>query len=269
MLQAIEHSDTEALSLDTTDGGLEATLARIDASNCFHDLLSHHRRERPDRVAVQDGSSSATYAELLDRAERLAASLTAIGLEPGDRIALLAKNDAAFVDAMMAASMAGLVLVPLNFRLAQPEIDFIVQDAEAKLIFAGAEFLETARAAQSASEACQATIAITPDGSFGGWCAGAERLTEKQGDGSAVLFQMYTSGTTGHPKGVLLTHDNLFALCRNGVRFLGPFHAASQSLACMPLFHVAGNSWLFFGLAAGCCNSLVVDIAPNRGSPAP
>ena len=246
-----------------TGGGLEAILARIEASSCFHELLAHHRRERPRSVAVEDGVSSVTYGELSDRAERLAARLAAEGLRPGDRIALLARNDVAFTDVMMAASMAGLVLVPLNFRLAQAEIDFIVQDSEAKLIFAGAEYLDTARAAQSASETCRATVGITPDGTFGGWCARAGRLAETQGDGAAVLFQMYTSGTTGRPKGVLLTHENLFALCRNGVSRLGPFDAASHSLACMPLFHVAGNSWLFFGLAAGCRNSLVVDITPE------
>jgi long-chain acyl-CoA synthetase len=263
MLQAIEKTSSEMLNVVATESGLNTILARIEACSCFHDLLVHHHRERPDHVAVQDGSSSATYSELLGRAGRLAARLAAEGLKPGDRIALLAKNDVAFVDVMMAASMGGLVLVPLNFRLAQPELDFIVQDSEAKLIFAGAEFLETARKAQSANAACRVTIPITPDGTYGGWCSGAERLAEMQDDGAAVLFQMYTSGTTGNPKGVLLTHDNLFALCRNGVRFLGPFDAESRSLACMPLFHVAGNAWLFFGLAAGCTNSLVVDITPQ------
>lgn len=84
-----------------------------------------------------------------------------------------------------------------------------------------------------------------------------------QRDGDAVLFQMYTSGTTGNPKGVLLTHENVLALCRNGVQFLGPFSSTSRSLACMPLFHVAGNAWLFFGLAAGCTNAIVADITPE------
>ncbi|WP_417671824.1 class I adenylate-forming enzyme family protein [Roseibium sp.] len=263
MFHLAENAETGEFALGTGDGGLDAILARIDVSTCFHDLLFYHDQERPDRVAVQDNLSSLTYAQLLGRTERLAARLADEGLRPGDRIALLAKNDVAFVEVMMAASMAGLVLVPLNFRLAQAEIDFIVQDAEAKLIFAGPEFMDTAGNAQSSCSTCQATVEITPDGTYGGWSTSSNRLMDKQDDGSAVLFQMYTSGTTGHPKGVLLTHENVFALCRNGVRFLGPFDAASRSLACMPLFHVAGNSWLFFGLAAGCYNSLVVDISPE------
>lgn len=199
---------------------------------------------------------------MLKRAERLAGRLIAEGLQPGDRIALLAKNDVGFVDVMMAASMTGLVLVPLNFRLAQPEIDFIVQDAGAKLLFATADFTETAQAACAACDTCLGVIRITPDGTCGGWCSEATALTHRQSNGSDTLFQMYTSGTTGHPKGVLLSHNNLFAMCRNGVRDLGPFCETTRSLGCMPLFHVAGNGWLFFGLAAGCTTTLVVDIDP-------
>ena len=254
---------TAAWTSDAGASGLERTLARIDACTCFHDLLFFHRQERPDRPAVRVGAIEHSYADLADRAERLAARLLAHGLKPGDRIALLAKNDVAFVDLMMAASMTGLVLVPLNFRLAQAELEFILHDAGARLLFAGAKFLDVARSLQGACETCTATIAVAPDGTFGGWFKGDDHLTHAQSDGAAVLFQMYTSGTTGHPKGVLLTHDNLFALCRNGVQSLGPFEEAAHSLACMPLFHVAGNAWLFFGLAAGCANTLVVDIAPD------
>ncbi len=257
-------TEYESKTFVKSRNGLDAILARIEVCTCFHDLLFYHQQERPDQVAVQDQTSTLSYSDLLHRAERLAARLVAEGLQRGDRIALLAKNDVAFVDLIMAASMTGLVLVPLNFRLAQPEIDFILKDAGAKLLFAGLEFIDLARNAQSGSTTCTATIAITPDGTFGGWCEGPERFSGIQSEGSSVLFQMYTSGTTGHPKGVLLTHDNLLALCRNGVQFLGPFDESSHSLACMPLFHVAGNGWLFFGLVAGCRNSLIVDIEPDR-----
>lgn len=247
----VPHSDLDAVG---------ETLARIDACTCFHDLLFYHSQERPDVVAVEDGSGAVTYGDLLKRAERLAGRLVAEGLQPGDRIALLAKNDAGFVDVLMAASMTGLVLVPLNFRLAQPEIDFIVQDAGVKLLFATGDFIETAEAACAACDTCTEVIRMTPNGTCNGWCAQAPALIPRQSDGSATALQMYTSGTTGHPKGVLLSHDNVFAMCRNGVRDLGPFSESTRSLGCMPLFHVAGNGWLFFGLAAGCTTTLVVDI---------
>ena len=145
---------TMAEEAQTLDADLSAIIACLDVCTCFHDLLFYHRQERPDQIALIDEVAEVTYAQLVARAERLAARLVAHGLTPGDRIALLAKNDVAFVDLMMAASMTGLVFVPLNFRLAQPEIDFIVQDSEAKLVFVGTGFLETARAAQANSEGC-------------------------------------------------------------------------------------------------------------------
>ncbi|MEM9108352.1 MAG: AMP-binding protein, partial [Pseudomonadota bacterium] len=206
--------------------------------------------------------SSLTYAQLFARASRCAAALRRCGFVSGDRIALLAKNDVSFSELACAASMIGVVLVPLNFRLAQPEIDFIVEDAEARLLFATSQFLETARATRSTVEDCMDVIEITGDGNYAGW-RGDTALDEAPADnGEAVLFQMYTSGTTGQPKVALLTHANIVALCRNGVQFLGPFSQNSRNMVCMPLFHVAGNAWLFFGLAAGCSNKLVVDIDP-------
>ncbi|MEM9432414.1 MAG: AMP-binding protein [Pseudomonadota bacterium] len=243
---------------------LEAILARIDACTCFHDLLPVHLRERPTKVALSDETSELTYSQLHTRAHRIAAQLNQHGLKRGERIALLSKNDVAFVDLMMAASITGVVLVPLNFRLAQPEIDFIVQDSEAKLIFSGRNFLDVARSARDNSPNCNATIEITSDGTFGGWNAGHTLRTIGQSDADAVLFQMYTSGTTGHQKGVQLTHKTLLALCRNDVQFLGPFRDDARRLACMPLFHVAGNGWLFFGMVAGCRTSLVEDISPEK-----
>ena len=104
MLHAMRNVDAKEMAVATDDSRVDMILARIDGCNCFHDLLFYHHQERPDRVAVQDGSSSVTYAEALGRAERLAARLVAEGLATGDRIALLAKNDVAFVDLMMAAS---------------------------------------------------------------------------------------------------------------------------------------------------------------------
>ncbi|MFW2381780.1 MAG: AMP-binding protein, partial [Acidimicrobiales bacterium] len=168
-----------------------------------------------------------------------------------------------FVELSMAASMAGLVLVPLNFRLAQPEVDFILDDSGASLLFAGAGFNDMAHAAMDAADACEAVIDVTGDGRYGGWIDSNDRWDGIRSPGSAVLYQLYTSGTTGHPKGALITHDNVLTVCRNGIQFLGPFTEQSRSLVAMPLFHVAGNGWLFFGLAAGCPSTLVVDLEPD------
>jgi acyl-CoA synthetase (AMP-forming)/AMP-acid ligase II len=236
---------------------------RLASCKRVDELLVHHARERPEQVSMRVGHVSVTYAELLQRVERLAAHLVEEGLEPGDRIALLCKNDLAFCELMMAASRAGVVLVPLNFRLALPEIEFILEDSGARMLFAGTQFLESARAAQAGSAACAAVVEVTADGLYGGWVKSGSRAAGV-GNRDTILFQMYTSGTTGRPKGALLSQKNVLALMHNGCRELGPFDEASRSLVCMPLFHVAGSAWLFFGIAAGCSNDLVVDIDAGK-----
>ena len=212
---------------------------------------------------MQVGDVTVTYGELLQRVEQLAARLVGEGLKPGDRIALLCKNDFAFCELMMAASRTGVVLVPLNFRLALPEIEFIVQDSGARILFAGSQFIDNAHAVQASCEACTAVVEVTSDGQYGGWATLPGDLPADSGHRDAILFQMYTSGTTGKPKGALISQKNVLALMANGCRELGPFQESSRSLVCMPLFHVAGSAWLFFGIAAGCSNDLVIDIEPG------
>ena len=235
---------------------------RLSSCSRIDELLDHHARERPGQLALQSDSVSVSYEELLLRVERLAAQLILAGLKPGDRIALLSKNDIACCELMMAASRAGLVLVPLNFRLARPEIEFILQDSASRLLFAGAEFVETARAVHTSSPRCEAVVEVTGDGQYGGWADASEWYSPADSDRDTIVFQMYTSGTTGQPKGALISQHNVLVMMNNGCERLGPVEADSRSLVCMPLFHVAGNAWLFFGLAAGCSNHLVVDIDP-------
>jgi len=235
---------------------------RLERCTRVDELLDWHARKRPEKVALQAGSTSVGYGALLQRVERLSAQLIEEGLQAGDRIALLCKNDLAFCELMMAASRTGIVLVPLNFRLALPEIEFILQDSGARLLFAGTQFVDSARAVQAKSETCTAVVEVTADGLYGGWARSSSRHSPDPRNRDAILFQMYTSGTTGNPKGALISQRNVLALMANGCRELGPFDETSRSLVCMPLFHVAGSAWLFFGIAAGCRNALVVDIDP-------
>jgi acyl-CoA synthetase (AMP-forming)/AMP-acid ligase II len=105
-------------------------------------------------------------------------------------------------------------------------------------------------------------LEVSIDGLYGGWIKTSERYQSEVRDRDAILFQMYTSGTTGKPKGALISQHNVLVMMGNGCRELGPFEEVSRSLVCMPLFHVAGNSWLFFAIAAGCRSDLVANIDP-------
>src|SRR5579859_3641220 len=104
------------------------------------DIVRHHGRTRPDRVALYFEGRSVSFGELDRRASRVAQGLIAAGIKPKARIAILAKNDPAFFELWFGATKAGAVLVPVNFRLAPPEIAYVVNDAKAELLFVGSDF---------------------------------------------------------------------------------------------------------------------------------
>ena len=239
-------------------------LQRLAHCQRIDTLLDIHARERPDQIALLTGELAISYADLHRRVQRVASQLQAAGLKPGDRIALLARNDPAFCELMMAASRLGVVLVPVNFRLAGPEVEFILKDSGAKILFVGADLRSLAAGVSATCDGVRRVVEISVDGSYSGWVTG-QQLTAEAVTGAVdpILFQMYTSGTTGRPKGALISQNNVLAVMRNGCTRLGQFDEDSISLLCMPLFHIAGSSWLFFGLAAGCQNIVVVDLVPD------
>ena len=237
---------------------------RLARCTRVHDLLGIHARERAEQVALQVRDTTLSYKALHTRVERLAGQLLVSGLKPGERIALLAKNDPAFCELMMAASRIRIVLVPINVRLAVPEVEFIVRDADVRMLFVGSEFQATAALVGASCSCVRSIVKISDDGSYDGWLPADTPVgpTEVAFDND-ILFQMYTSGTTGQPKGALISQKNVLTVMRNGCARLGPFDEKSISLVCMPLFHIAGSSWLFFGLAVGCRSLLVVNIDPG------
>lgn len=178
---------------------------RLRRCSRIDELLEHHNRERPDQVAVQVRQDFITYSALLRRVERLSAQLADQGLEPEERIAPLSKNDVAFIKLMMAASRIGLVLVLLNFRLVPPEIEFILSDSVARLLFSGPDFADVAKDVLVSCDRLNGVVEITGDGQYGGWLQATESVEAPASSDDAILFQMYTSGTTGKPKGALIS----------------------------------------------------------------
>jgi acyl-CoA synthetase (AMP-forming)/AMP-acid ligase II len=192
--------------------------------------LEHARRNHPHRTAVIDGDRKLDYAQLHDRAMRLAGGLLKAGLEPGDRVALLAFNGHQFLEAFVGLPAAGLVLVPLNTRLAPAELQDIV-------VHSGARMLLCDRDPGVLADRVERTISL-PD-EYEQLVASSEPAAPAEVDESTLAAIFYTGGTTGHSKGVMLTHRNLTA---------NAFHktvACSLSvddvfLAAPAMFHVAG-----------------------------
>ena len=184
-------------------------------------------RTTPARVAVDCAGVETTYAELDDRSERLAAGLLEAGLVPGDRVATLTAASTEHVVVFFACAKAGLILMPLNTRLAEPELRFQLEDAEPAVLLHSPEESERARSLTDRSAGLEELVLNQHKRSFDG---------PADDDG---LLLVYTSGTTGKPKGALLTHANCFWTNLSFDRVAG-IGAEDTVLQVLPQFHVGG-----------------------------
>ncbi|MEO6570641.1 MAG: AMP-binding protein, partial [Ilumatobacteraceae bacterium] len=187
-----------------------------------------------DREALVCGDRRLTYDQFADRLRRLHGVLAAFGTAPGDRIAILSFNSIAFIELYCGISMAGRVQVPLNFRWADPELAYALDDAGARILFCDRDPGELARHVER-------VVRLDTD-EYDDLLAAADPLVFDDDavheDDLAGLF--YTGGTTGVSKGVMLTHRNLMANAWN-IQVTQPMDAEDRYLIMAPLFHAAGS----------------------------
>ncbi|PJK31500.1 acyl-CoA synthetase [Minwuia thermotolerans] len=232
------------------------------------DILRHHAAERGGKTALKFGGREHSYADLDRSTNRVANALRAAGLGKGARIALLAANTDRFFELQFGAAKAGVVLVPVNFRLAPPEVAFVVNDAGAETFFVDAAHAALVRRIAGDLPTVKRIVAVDfADDEWTDYLAWRDRGGDHE-CGVEVLetdtaCQMYTSGTTGHPKGVELMHCNLMSLMPAATRRWANWNADDVNLICMPLFHIAGGGWGIVGLYSGCTNILQADVDPG------
>jgi acyl-CoA synthetase (AMP-forming)/AMP-acid ligase II len=231
------------------------------------DITRHHAKTRPDRVAIHFEGRRITFGELDRRANQVANGLIAEGVRPQARIAILSKNVPAFFELWFGAAKTDVVLVPVNFRLAPPEVAFVVEDAGAELLFVGAYFYPLVEKVAHELKSVRRIIAL--DGGHSSWPDYSTWLAAQPANDPATTIasehcaiQMYTSGTTGHPKGAQLSHANLLPLAQGGLRQLGDWHENDVNLVCMPLFHIGGSGWALVGFYRGIDTVLMRDPDP-------
>ncbi|MEU6994623.1 long-chain fatty acid--CoA ligase [Streptomyces sp. NPDC046465] len=201
-------------------------------------------RKTPDRIAVVHDDRSLTYRELHERVVRLAHALRALGVARGDRIAYLGPNHPAFLETLFAAGTLGAVFAPLNTRLAAPELAYNLSDSGSTVLVHAPEQAGTARAAAAEAGLRHRVALAGPDEDaaldyeelLAG--AGTSPLDEAVAPEDPCMI-MYTSGTTGHPKGAVLSHTNI---TWNSVNVLVDTDLAGDevTLVVAPLFHTAG-----------------------------
>jgi long-chain acyl-CoA synthetase len=235
------------------------------------ELLDGARRRDPARSAVVSGAVRLRYGELGERVDRLARGLQQLGVEPEERIAIFDKNSHRYLELYFALPRIGAVAVPLNYRLAARELAQIIADSTATTLLFSAELRETVSELLHASPGLTRKICLEGDGDAKRGELGYERILaprdepprrpERKSDD--VFLQMYTSGTTGRPKGAMLTHENMIA---NTLTALAErdYSASDTYLHVAPLYHCADVE-LFFGMThAGGGNVVLREFRPDR-----
>lgn len=231
-------------------------------------IVRHWGRSSADAPALTLGHDTLTWGQLYDRAQRVAGALRAAGVEAGDRVAFLDKNGMAYFEVLFGGSLLNAVNVAVNWRLAPPEISFVVNDAEAKVLVVSSDFLAQLEQIEGDLTTVSTIVVIGDEGAAGGkrvayesWLAAGEPVDpELPVSDDDVSLQLYTSGTTGLPKGVMLTNLNFAGLVDMAAQLeIGP---DAVSMVAMPLFHIGGSGWALFGMASGTHSILVREIDP-------
>jgi acyl-CoA synthetase (AMP-forming)/AMP-acid ligase II len=235
------------------------------------DVTRIHAAQRPDATAFEFEGRHTSFAALDAHTNQVANALAAAGVRQGDRIAYVGKNSDHYFELLLGAAKAGVVMVPVGWRLAPPEITFIVNNAEAKLLFVGAEFTDMVAAHAAELAEGREVIAMEPGSrwpSFESWrdAQGSAEpgVTVQPGD---VTVQLYTSGTTGRPKGAMLTHDNLLTgrrLSRQNPMPWNEWGPDDVSLVAMPVAHIGGTGWGLVGLVNGAKGVIAREFDPLK-----
>ncbi len=233
--------------------------------NNVADILRTHAGERADEVALVLDDRQVTWAELYERASRVAAGLQAAGVGPRDRVAFLDKNGIQHFEVFYGASLLNAVCVDVNWRLAPPEVEFIVNDAQAKVVVVGPDFVPVIDAIADALSAGTVLVIGGHDKhrDYEEWVGEHAPADPHEPSGpDDVAFQLYSSGTTGRPKGVMLSNDNFFALLPVAME-MWEFQPDSVNLVAMPLFHIGGGGWAVAGQYVGAKSIVMRDLDPS------
>lgn len=248
----------------------------LDRIKVIGDVPRYHAEMRPQATAFEFEGRSTSFADLDRNTNRVANGLVAAGLRKGDRIAYLGKNSDHYFELLLGAGKAGIVTVPVGWRLAPAEMAYIIDDANAKLLFVGPELVEAARGIMERLPQVERVIAMEPEKSGAEW-TGYEVWRDAQAAAecgidvlpSDVFVQLYTSGTTGRPKGAMLTHSNLLSsrlrTAKAGVRMpWNDWGPDDVSLVAMPCAHIGGTGWGLVGLLNGAKGIVAREFDPYK-----
>ena len=234
----------------------------------YYDWLDQHESVRPDKVAIQDLDAGVrlTYSELNARARALAGFLQANGIKKGDRVALLVRNRPEFFEAQFACAKIGAICLPLNWRLTVNELKYILEDSSPDALIHDHVFADTANTLVAQLKTRISLELAEPMEASSYEAAMAEALPHSVVDATHddVSMIMYTSGTTGHPKGAMITHRMVFYNIVN-LSLPASVNSNAVQLVVLPLFHTGGlNCYANPVLHAGGELLLIREFDPGR-----
>ncbi|KAF0177521.1 MAG: AMP-dependent synthetase and ligase [Caulobacteraceae bacterium] len=232
------------------------------------DVARLQARTYGDKTALVFEGRRTSFADVDRAASRVGQRLRQEWVGAQERVAILAKNNDLFFEIWFGAMKARACLAPVNFRLAAPEIAYILNDAKAKVLFVGAEFFDLAE--KALADVKDKPVVVSLDGQHGGWPdyrAWRDRAEAVDPNMDAIadddIVQLYTSGTTGNPKGVQLTNANYLAFLSMSKDVAGFDYKDNETvLGAMPLFHVGGTNPVLAGYASGSTLAILRDISP-------
>jgi acyl-CoA synthetase (AMP-forming)/AMP-acid ligase II len=236
------------------------------------DIVRTRAKTLGNAVAYEFEGRQTSFAEFDRLTNRVANGLKALGIRPRERIAYLGKNSDIYFELLLGAMKANVVMAPVNWRLAAPEIAFIVADCKARVLFVGPECVTQVRAVQS--QLPDLRTVITTEGGAPEWQDYAAWRDAQSAEDSRieigpqdVAIQLYTSGTTGKPKGAMLSHANLLNLAETGEGEKPDWNKWTEddvSLVAMPVFHIGGSGWGLLGLYHGAKGVIAREFDPTK-----
>ena len=218
------------------------------------DVIREQARRRGDGPMITYGARTITWSEMDAQTNRVAQALIAAGLAEQSRVAFLDKNGPEYLEVLLGGGKANVVNVAVNWRLTPAEMAYVINDAGARLLVIGSDFVGHLDAMEPELKSVEHIVVIgghPRHEAYEAWVGRHPTVDPARPVAPTdVAMQLYTSGTTGLPKGAMLTNANLGML----LPYVGPwwqFDETSVNLVCMPLFHIGGSGWALVGMGVG------------------